>query len=108
MSTFPITVFCDGAAKGNPGPGGWGVIIVTPEGKVTELGGREAHTTNNRMELTAAIEALAHVQRASGLVAIYADRRMSSTASATGFTGGGAEAGDRGRQRRPESRSVGS
>ena len=73
MSTFPITVFCDGAAKGNPGPGGWGVVVVTPDGHVTELGGRAAHTTNNRMELTAAIEALAHVERASGLVAMYAD-----------------------------------
>ena len=73
MSTFPITVFCDGAAKGNPGPGGWGVVIVTPEGDVTELGGREAHTTNNRMELTGAIEALAHLQRVSAPVSMYTD-----------------------------------
>jgi ribonuclease HI len=73
MSTYPITVFCDGAAKGNPGPGGWGVVVVTPDGDVTELGGREAHTTNNRMELTAAIEALAQVQRLPGPVAVYTD-----------------------------------
>jgi len=60
-----IVVFCDGAAKGNPGPGGWGVVIVTPDGRVLELGGAAAHTTNNKMELTAAIEALTAI-RADG------------------------------------------
>jgi ribonuclease HI len=51
MHAQPIVVFTDGAAKGNPGPGGWGAIIVTPLGEVTELGGRAAETTtNNRME----------------------------------------------------------
>jgi ribonuclease HI len=73
MSAFPITVFSDGAAKGNPGPGGWGAVVVTPAGQVTELGGRAAHTTNNRMELTAAIEALAHIRSISGPVALYTD-----------------------------------
>ena len=73
MKTFPITVFSDGAAKGNPGPGGWGVVIVTPDGEVTELGGRETHTTNNRMELTAAIEALARVRSQPGPIALYTD-----------------------------------
>jgi ribonuclease HI len=57
-----ITVFTDGASRGNPGPGGWGAIVMAPltngETKVIELGGREDHTTNNRMELTAAVEAL--------------------------------------------------
>ncbi|MDB5253985.1 MAG: ribonuclease [Parcubacteria group bacterium] len=52
-----ITIFTDGSSKGNPGPGGWGAILATDE-KVTELGGREPQTTNNRMELTAAIRAL--------------------------------------------------
>jgi ribonuclease HI len=66
-------VFADGAAKGNPGPGGWGAIVVTPAGEVTELGGRAAHTTNNRMELTAAIEALRHVGAAPGRVAVHTD-----------------------------------
>jgi ribonuclease HI len=51
-------IFADGASSGNPGPGGWGAIVVFPDGTVTELGGREAHTTNNRMELTAVIQAL--------------------------------------------------
>ena len=73
MSAIPITVFSDGAAKGNPGPGGWGSLVVSPDGDVTELGGRAAHTTNNRMELTAAIEALAHVQPLAGPVALYTD-----------------------------------
>jgi ribonuclease HI len=73
MTIRPITAFSDGAAKGNPGPGGWGVVIVFPDGEVTELGGREAHTTNNRMELTAAIEALTHLQPVDGPVALYTD-----------------------------------
>jgi ribonuclease HI len=73
MSEQPIVVFTDGAAKGNPGPGGWGVIIATPNGHVTELGGGAAHTTNNQMELTAPIEALRRLQRTPGALAIYTD-----------------------------------
>jgi ribonuclease HI len=52
-----IVIFTDGASKGNPGPGGWGAVIVAG-GRVTEVGGREEMTTNNRMELRAAIEGL--------------------------------------------------
>lgn len=52
-----ITIFTDGSARGNPGPGGWGVII-SNNGTVLELGGGDVHTTNNRMELTAVISAL--------------------------------------------------
>ena len=52
-----VTIYADGSSRGNPGPGGWGVII-TYDDKVVELGGGETHTTNNRMELTAAIKAL--------------------------------------------------
>lgn len=52
-----ITIFCDGASKGNPGPGGFAAIIVS-NGNVTELGGFEQTTTNNRMELSAAISGL--------------------------------------------------
>ena len=73
MTDMPITVFSDGAAKGNPGPGGWGVVVITPDGGVTELGGSEPHTTNNRMELTAAIEGLSQVRRLDGPVALYTD-----------------------------------
>ncbi len=69
-----IVVFTDGAAKGNPGPGGWGAIIVTPAGDVTELGARAAQTTtNNKMELTGAIEALSALRGVAGPVAIYTD-----------------------------------
>ncbi len=52
-----VEVFTDGACSGNPGPGGWGAIL-RYNGTEKELGGAEAETTNNRMELTAAIEAL--------------------------------------------------
>ncbi len=58
MSELPhVTVFTDGACSGNPGPGGWGAILRFGD-KEKELKGGEAHTTNNRMELMAAISAL--------------------------------------------------
>ncbi len=52
-----VEIFTDGACSGNPGPGGWGAIL-RYQGHVKELSGGEKQTTNNRMELTAAIEAL--------------------------------------------------
>lgn len=52
-----IIIYSDGASKGNPGPGGWGALVATGSA-VRELGGGEKHTTNNRMELTAALQAL--------------------------------------------------
>jgi ribonuclease HI len=73
VSDQPIIIFTDGAAKGNPGPGGWGIVIVTPAGQVTELGGARSPTTNNRMELTAAIQALMQVERLPGPLAIHTD-----------------------------------
>ncbi|HEY7188206.1 MAG TPA: ribonuclease HI [Vicinamibacterales bacterium] len=72
-TSSPIIVFTDGAAKGNPGPGGWGAIVVTPDQHILELGGGSPHTTNNRMELSGAISALQHVANQSGPVAIYTD-----------------------------------
>jgi len=65
-----ITIYTDGSSRGNPGPGGWGAVVMsdnnsqpTTDNKqwVRELGGREGHTTNNRMELTAAIKSLEFV-----------------------------------------------
>lgn len=53
-------IYTDGSSRGNPGRGGWGAIICTDH-EVKELGGREDHTTNNRMELSAAINALVYV-----------------------------------------------
>ena len=55
--TDKVVIYTDGACKGNPGPGGWGVIL-SYKGVVKELYGGERETTNNRMELTAAIKAL--------------------------------------------------
>ena len=72
-TTRPTIVFTDGAAKGNPGPGGWGAIVVTAAGRVRELGGGSRHTTNNRMELTAPIQALSHLETLPGQVAVYTD-----------------------------------
>ena len=57
-----ITIFTDGSCRGNPGPGGWGAILIAGE-KEREIWGGEAATTNNRMELTAAIEALNALKR---------------------------------------------
>lgn len=57
-----ITIYTDGACSGNPGPGGWGVILLYG-GNRKELSGGEASTTNNRMELLAAIEALNALKR---------------------------------------------
>jgi ribonuclease HI len=57
-----ITIFTDGSCRGNPGPGGWGAILISGD-KERELWGGEAATTNNRMELTAAIEALNALKR---------------------------------------------
>lgn len=79
MRTLPLRgvtthlAFTDGAAKGNPGPGGWGAIVVTLDGHVTELGGGAGHTTNNKMELSGAIGVLEHLQGTPGVVAIYTD-----------------------------------
>ena len=72
MSDTSIVIFTDGSSRGNPGPGGWGSIVVDGE-TVTELGGGDKHTTNNKMELLAAIEALAHVKGKSKPVIMYVD-----------------------------------
>ena len=57
MTDGAVEVYADGACKGNPGPGGWGVLL-REHGRERELHGGEAATTNNRMELTAVIRAL--------------------------------------------------
>lgn len=64
-----IEAFTDGACAGNPGPGGWGVLIIDGENR-TEIFGGESATTNNRMELTAAIEAL---KSTAGPIRLYTD-----------------------------------
>ena len=66
-----VVIYTDGACKGNPGPGGWGAWLKSGEHE-KELWGGEPATTNNRMELTAVIEALASLKRRSTDV-IYTD-----------------------------------
>lgn len=66
-----VIVHTDGACSGNPGPGGWGAILEW-QGHIRELSGGERETTNNRMELTAAIEALKALTRKSS-VDIFTD-----------------------------------
>ena len=67
----PITVFTDGACSGNPGPGGWGAILIAGDHR-KELSGGEADTTNNRMEMMAAISALEAIKH-SGQVELHTD-----------------------------------
>ncbi len=62
MTRERVTIYTDGACSGNPGPGGWGALLVY-QGKEKELSGGEPGTTNNRMELTAAIMALEALKR---------------------------------------------
>ena len=66
-----VTIYTDGACKGNPGPGGWGAWLVSGDYQ-KELWGGEPGTTNNRMEMTAVIEALASLKRTCD-VTLYTD-----------------------------------
>ena len=71
VSAKRVVLFTDGACSGNPGPGGWGVLMIYGEARKT-LNGGEAQTTNNRMELMAAIQALESLTR-SCTVDLYTD-----------------------------------
>ncbi len=66
-----VRIYTDGACSGNPGPGGWGAIL-TCDGREKEIHGGLDATTNNRMELTAVIQALAALKKPS-IVHIYTD-----------------------------------
>ena len=63
-----VVIYTDGACKGNPGPGGWGVLMRSTDGSVNELCGGELGTTNNRMEMMAVIEALSALKRPCAVV----------------------------------------
>ena len=69
-----LFAYTDGACSGNPGPGGWGVLLVARDGETVlrerEVNGGEAETTNNRMELLAAISALETLERPSEITVI--------------------------------------
>lgn len=71
MKIQAVEIYADGACKGNPGPGGWGAWLQY-EGKEKSIHGGEVITTNNRMELTAAIQALAALNRGCDVV-LYID-----------------------------------
>ena len=66
------TIYTDGACSGNPGPGGWGAVIFDNDNKQKNISGSEENTTNNRMELSAAIMALEEVNKNSEIT-IYTD-----------------------------------
>lgn len=66
-----VTIYTDGACRGNPGPGGWGALL-DYQGKTRALKGGEQETTNNRMEMTAAIRALEALQQSCEVV-LYTD-----------------------------------
>lgn len=68
-----IVAFSDGAAKGNPGPSGWGAIVWRPDGRVVELGGGSPRATNNQMELSGVIAALEAVAGEPEPIAIHTD-----------------------------------
>jgi len=59
-----VNLYTDGACKGNPGPGGWGVVIIKNGKSVDEIYGGEINTTNNRMELLAVIHGLNQIEKA--------------------------------------------
>ena len=65
-------VYTDGACSGNPGPGGWGAVILDEEKNKTSISGKEKATTNNRMELMAPIMALRKIKKSSEVI-IYTD-----------------------------------
>ena len=68
-----VTIYTDGSCSGNPGPGGWGAVLMYGKHKL-ELSGGEPSTTNNRMELTAAVEALSRLNEPCE-VELYSDSR---------------------------------
>lgn len=73
QESSPVEIFTDGACSGNPGPGGWGALL-RAKGQEKELSGGEAETTNNRMELTAAIRALEALTRPCAVI-LYTDSK---------------------------------
>lgn len=67
-----LVIYTDGACSGNPGPGGWGAVLLYGD-KKKEISGGEAETTNQRMELTAVIQALKAVKVSDWTVTVYTD-----------------------------------
>lgn len=83
---YRVVIYTDGACSGNPGPGGWAAVMSLPDipGKVMELSGGEKETTNNRMELTAVIEALSALKSDCD-VTVYTDSSYVANAVTKGW-----------------------
>lgn len=73
MNKTKVSIFTDGACAGNPGPGGWGALLICGQ-KQQEIYGGKIETTNNQMELQAAIEALRYLNK-SCIIDLYTDSR---------------------------------
>jgi ribonuclease HI len=89
-----VLVWTDGACSGNPGPGGWAAIVAWPDGEHDELSGGEPHTTNNRMEYTAALEGLRSLP-AGTRVCVVTDSRLMLDSMTKWIAGWSARAGRR-------------
>ena len=86
MEKKTVTIYTDGACSGNPGPGGWGAILMY-KGTEKELSGGEKQTTNNRMELTAVIEAL-KLLKESCEVTLWTDSKYVADGLGKGWAAG--------------------
>ena len=91
-----VTIYTDGGAAPNPGPGGWAAVLIA-QGAEKELSGAEPHTTNNRMELTAAVEALRALKHPCA-VEFYTDSQYLQRGITEWLPGWRARGWSRGRQ----------
>ena len=102
-----VVIYTDGACSGNPGPGGWGAILISGAHR-KELSGGEAATTNNRMELMAAISALEALKKPSRVDLHTDSEYVQEGHQRRGSTAGSATAGRRPTRSRSRTRSCGS
>ena len=96
---FKVTIYTDGACSGNPGAGGWGAILMH-EGKKKEFSGFDPETTNNKMELTAVIEALKKLKKPCK-VQLYSDSAYVVNALTLGWLDNWKNNGWRGSDKKP-------
>jgi len=75
MSQQTIQIYTDGACQSNPGPGGWGAIILAPDRPPHKINGGEKSTTNNQMELIAVIKALDSIEKTKDKIVLYTDSK---------------------------------
>lgn len=84
MTRPQITIYTDGAARGNPGPGGYGIVLLSGQHR-KEISAGFAHTTNNRMELLAVIVALESLKIPGSEVTVYTDSKYVADAVSKGW-----------------------